>query len=206
MSSLPRQRDQLLQRIRGARRHVKDLADLVGTLLDVSAATSSVPITVSLDRAPTDLAALVRETAANFEEAAHAAACELRVKTPPGPVIGQWDGLRIEQVLAKLLANAAKYGRGQPIDVTLEATAATARVLVHDRGIGIAPADAARIFERYEQAVAPKNYGGLGLGLFVAHTIVEAHAGRLTVESTPGHGATFILELPRAAPAEVAAK
>jgi signal transduction histidine kinase len=49
--------------------------------------------------------------------------------------------------------------------------------------------------------VAPKNYGGLGLGLFVAHTIVKAHGGRLTVESAPGHGATFIVELPRAAPA-----
>jgi signal transduction histidine kinase len=69
-------------------------------------------------------------------------------------------------------------------------------VSVRDRGIGIAPVDQARIFERFARAVSPDHYGGLGLGLWIARILVEAMGGSVRVESTPGEGSTFMMELP----------
>jgi signal transduction histidine kinase len=67
---------------------------------------------------------------------------------------------------------------------------------VRDAGIGIAPEDHPRIFGRFERAASDRNYGGLGLGLYIARQIVDAMGGRIGVESERGHGATFTVELP----------
>jgi signal transduction histidine kinase len=80
--------------------------------------------------------------------------------------------------------------------VRLERCPDTVRLSVRDHGIGIAPHDAARIFERFERAVSVRHYGGLGLGLFIVRQIVDAHGGRIHLESQPGAGATFTVELP----------
>jgi signal transduction histidine kinase len=71
-------------------------------------------------------------------------------------------------------------------------------VEVRDHGIGIAPSDRGRIFDRFERAVPSQRYGGLGLGLWIARRIVEAHDGRIRVEHADGGGARFVFELPRA--------
>jgi signal transduction histidine kinase len=68
------------------------------------------------------------------------------------------------------------------------------------RGIGIAEADQSKIFERFERAVSVRNFGGLGLGLFIARSIVASHGGSIRVESEPGAGATFVVELPLSPP------
>jgi signal transduction histidine kinase len=65
-----------------------------------------------------------------------------------------------------------------------------------DRGIGIPPEDQARVFGRFERAVGAQNFGGLGLGLYIARHIVEAHGGEIRVESAPGAGTTFTVVLP----------
>ena len=67
---------------------------------------------------------------------------------------------------------------------------------VEDRGIGIAPEDQERIFGRFERAVSGRQYSGLGLGLWIARRLVEAHGGRILVRSAPGEGSTFAVELP----------
>jgi signal transduction histidine kinase len=69
-------------------------------------------------------------------------------------------------------------------------------VSVRDRGIGVAPEDAERIFQRYEQAVSARAYGGMGLGLYIVRQIVEAHGGTIRLESEPGSGSTFTVDLP----------
>jgi signal transduction histidine kinase len=71
-----------------------------------------------------------------------------------------------------------------------------ARIVVQDQGIGIAPEQLDRIFGRFERAVPSRNYGGMGLGLYIARRIVDAHGGRISVQSTPGEGATFTVHLP----------
>ena len=104
--------------------------------------------------------------------------------------------MRLEQVVVNLLSNAIKYGAGKPISVTVALAGPAARIIVRDRGIGIGAEDQARIFERFERAVS-LNYGGLGLGLYITREIVRAHGGTIRVESEPGAGAAFIVELPR---------
>ncbi|WP_234023397.1 sensor histidine kinase [Sorangium cellulosum] len=111
-------------------------------------------------------------------------------------VIGRWDPSRMEQVLLNLLSNAMKYGAGGPVHVVVRRQAERALLVVRDHGMGIAEADQARIFERFERAVSVRNFGGLGLGLYIVRWIVAAHGGTIRVESKPGAGATFIVELP----------
>jgi signal transduction histidine kinase len=113
----------------------------------------------------------------------------------PAPVVGHWDGLRLEQVIDNLLGNAAKYGPGRPISLSVKKEGVVARLTVQDQGMGIAPEDQARIFERFERAVS-ENHGGFGLGLWISREVVRAHQGRIRVESTPGQGALFTVELP----------
>ena len=78
----------------------------------------------------------------------------------------------------------------------VERRAAKAVLSVADQGIGIAPADQKRIFERFERAVPEGSYDGIGLGLWIAREIARAHGGQIGVESEQGKGATFTVELP----------
>ena len=100
------------------------------------------------------------------------------------------------QVVTALVSNAIKYGKGQPVAVEVARDGDRGRITVRDRGIGIGRGLAARIFERYERQVSPRNYGGLGLGLWIARQLVEANGGTINVQSEPGQGATFRVELP----------
>jgi signal transduction histidine kinase len=112
--------------------------------------------------------------------------------------VGQWDRLRLEQVVTNLLTNALKYGAGRPVRLALEAEGGSARLCVQDEGIGIAPEAQGRIFEKFERAVSDRHYGGLGLGLYITREIVHALGGSVSVESAPGQGARFRVTLPLA--------
>jgi signal transduction histidine kinase len=104
-------------------------------------------------------------------------------------------------VITNLLSNAIKFGRGRPIVVSVEGEADRALLAVRDQGIGIEPEDQKRIFGRFERAVPAQHFGGLGLGLYIAREIVEAHGGTIRVASEPGSGTTFTIDLPREPPA-----
>jgi signal transduction histidine kinase len=108
-----------------------------------------------------------------------------------------WDRIRVEQVVAILLTNALKFGGGKPIEITVEESGPNGRLVVVDHGIGIAPEDVERIFQRYEQAISARAFGGLGLGLYIARQIIEAHGGTIRVESEGGAGSTFTIDLPK---------
>ncbi|MCY0987859.1 ATP-binding protein [Nannocystis sp. ILAH1] len=115
--------------------------------------------------------------------------------------VGEWDPARLDQIVTNLLTNAIKYGEGRPIDVTITLHGEGARLQVIDRGIGIAAEALERIFDPFERAAPVETHGGLGLGLYIARRFVEMHGGRIAVESRPGVGATFTVDLPLAPPA-----
>ena len=112
-----------------------------------------------------------------------------------------WDRLRLEQILTNLLSNAVKYGAGRPISVEVGATGAgddaDVWFAVRDRGIGMSPDELGRIFGRFERGVSERNYGGLGLGLWIVRQVVDAMGGSITVDSAPERGSTFTVRLPR---------
>jgi signal transduction histidine kinase len=117
------------------------------------------------------------------------------------PVFG--DFLRLEQALVNLLANAEKYSPdGTPIRVAVAASDDEVSWTVTDRGHGIQSADQARLFERYFVASRERSEAtaGIGLGLPITLLIVQAHGGRIDVESRPGRGSTFRMIVPAAGP------
>lgn len=180
-----------------ARKSADRLTALVEQMLDVSRiATGRMEIDIHCD--VIDLAELVNEIVDRFREANMTGGCQVTVDAS-GPVIGSWDPVRLDQVLTNLLANACRYGLSRPIAISVHEGGEQAIVTVRDQGIGIAPKDQPRIFEPFERAVSRDNYGGLGLGLFIARRIVEAHGGTITVESQPGRGAAFTITLQRSA-------
>src|SRR4029079_2765322 len=118
-----------------------------------------------------------------------AARCPTRIEARE-PVAGVWDPSRLDQLITNLLTNALKFGPGHPIDIRIRNAGKFAELSVRDYGVGIEPARQPFVFDRFERAVSAKHYGGLGLGLYIAHRIVRAHGGDLRVDSEPGHGAT----------------
>jgi signal transduction histidine kinase len=147
---------------------------------------------IELDRSAVDLGALARQVGDRLGPSVVPA---LQVDAP-APVVGRWDPARLEHVIAHLLLNAFKFGRGRPVHVRVERDGDLALLSVQDEGIGIAREDQERIFRRFERAVGVRQYGGLGLGLWIASEFVQAHGGKIRVESATGKGSTFTIELP----------
>jgi signal transduction histidine kinase len=107
------------------------------------------------------------------------------------------DELRLEQVVGNLLRNALLYGDRKPILIALRGDETVVTLTITDSGIGVPQEHQARIFERFERAVSVENFGGLGLGLYIAKEITLAHGGTISLRSTPGQGAAFTVTLPR---------
>ncbi|RKH71269.1 sensor histidine kinase [Corallococcus aberystwythensis] len=175
-----------------ARRQVRKLSDLIEDLLDVSRISVG---QLRLDRAPMDLASLARDVVVRYAPQSAQVGCSVTLEAPT-PVEGNWDRARVDQVITNLLTNALKYGAGKPVHVRVRKEAGLAVLSVRDEGIGISQEDQPRVFERFVRAVSERNYGGLGLGLFITQQIVEALHGTVQVRSTPGEGSTFTVMLP----------
>jgi PAS domain S-box-containing protein len=176
-----------------ADRQTHRLTRLVDDMLDIARIRSG-KLTVEMSRF--DLCELAHEVVDRMKPvmAQFGVDPELTCDTS---LIGDWDRFRIEQVLANLLTNAMRYGAQKPVRIRAWRKGKTAVLSVQDRGVGIAPENQTRIFNRFERAVSSNEVSGLGLGLFITRQIVEAHSGKIWVES-PGleKGAIFYVELP----------
>jgi signal transduction histidine kinase len=182
-----------------AERAGQRLENLVEALLDVSRIHMG---RLELDLAPVDLAEVVAEALSELED--ELAQSGSTTSAGGEPAVGQWDRLRLGQVVTNLLSNAVKYGAGKPIEVRWGVRGGRAWLTVRDHGIGVDEGDQRHIFERFERAVSSQNYGGLGLGLYIVKRILEAHGGGVSVSSTPGQGAAFTVDLPLRPPVPVA--
>jgi signal transduction histidine kinase len=177
-----------------AARQVERLSELLDELMDVSKIRERL---LRLELEDVDLAAVARDVVRRLTGQAGRPRGSIQLQAPAA-VVGKWDRFRVEQVVTNLVANALKFGGGKPVELCVEGEGSCGRLVVRDRGIGIAREDIERIFKHYEQAISSRAYGGLGLGLFIAREIVEAHGGSIHAESQPGEGSTFTVALPRA--------
>lgn len=151
---------------------------------------------LQLQREETDLGEVAHEVAASFRPQAEAAGVGIAVKADSGAPAAQVDPARMRAVLANLIANALRYtSRGGEIHLHTgeDVDRGMAVVEVHDTGVGIAPEVLPRAFDRF--AKSPDS-PGRGLGLAIARDLVRAHGGEITVESEPGKGTRFRIELP----------
>jgi len=165
------------------------LAKLIENVLESARLQSN---TLPMNFQPLPLERLLRETAihaqARFKE------MKVSFKFLKSPRV-MADNVRVGQVLSNLFSNAAKYAPGAPLTITLTEVDGYGRILFSDTGPGILPEHLPNLFKRFFR-VPGQGGAGSGLGLFICLKIIEAHSGKMLVESQPGVGTTFIIDLP----------
>lgn len=168
------------------------LSQLINDLLNVSLISGG---RLELQYEEVDVTTTVRELISRFDE-------ELREKMYKVNITGEKelkilaDRLRLEQVIANLVTNAIKYGAGKPIDISIGKKETDAEIIVTDHGIGIPAEQQKSIFNLFERGENAPDNKGFGIGLYIANRIALAHGGKISVESKPNRGSTFILEVP----------
>jgi PAS domain S-box-containing protein len=165
---------------------------LIDQLLDVSRLTAG---GLRLEPERVDLSDVVSEIVARTTGAIARRIGPVVVRSEPH-VIGRWDRERVEQAIENLVENALKYGQGKPVEIDLGTEGGEVVLTVTDHGVGIDEDNQKRIFERFERAVSTRDFGGVGLGLWITRRVVEASGGRIDVQSVPGEGAAFTVRLP----------
>ena len=128
---------------------------------------------------------------------------EIALTVPDRPIVLACDALRIEQIVINLVSNAIKYSpEGSQVDLRVAHSNSSLVIAVTDRGVGISAEDQQRLFEPFRRVGLSKEaVPGVGLGLFVVRRLVEAHGGRIEVDSSAGEGSTFRVLLPLASDA-----
>jgi len=169
------------------------LTRLSDYLLDVTRLTTG---SLELSRAEMDLSDLAKEVVERFQPELAQAGCEMHI-VETGRVTGQWDRLRLDQVITNLLANAIKYAPGKTVELEVRSGDGTAVLVVRDQGPGIPPERLPKLFQKFERAIEREDGRGFGLGLWIVHQIVSMHGGTIAVDSRLGAGTTFTLSLPR---------
>lgn len=181
-------------------REVNRLKRLVSDLLDLSRIEAG---KLTMQRGRLVLQDVLRSVGRLFEGLAKERGLMLALELPAEPVTLVGDRDRLQQVFMNLLANALKFTDAGRVTIRLRRDAHTAEVEVTDTGPGIAEADLARIFDKFER-VGSQSEEGSGLGLPIARDIVELHQGRIRVESRVGQGSRFLVQLPISPPVGVA--
>lgn len=183
----------LLARVASSAGHMQALID---DLLDYSKIEAG---RVELHLQPVDLAELVRENIAFNSILAEKKGIQLRFRSEGAPPPVKLDSRRMQEVLNNLISNALKFSvAGTTITVSLRRSAEAVTIAVADQGLGIAADDIGKLFTPFSvtRTRSTANEKSTGLGLAIVRRIVEAHGGRIAVESKPGEGSIFLVALP----------
>jgi signal transduction histidine kinase len=180
-------------------RNAQSLIELVNDLLDASKLESG---TMRLDLTSIDLGSLVDELRETMEPLAREKGITLEIHLPPEVPPVRADRTKLRRILVNLLSNAVKFtGKGGTVEVRgAPEEGGRVRISFSDTGVGIAPEDVERLFDKYEQARSRATRGekGTGLGLYITKQLVELHGGEIKVKSEIGKGSTFSFTLPAA--------
>jgi two-component system, OmpR family, sensor kinase len=177
-------------------RRIEDETRRMGLLVDDLLLLARLDQRRPLDRGPVDLTAMINDAVSDARAADPERTVLARITTP---MVVTGDDLRLRQALANLVRNALVHTpAGSPVEVSLQALNGHAEIDVIDHGPGVPAAQRDRIFERFHRAdpLRSRDQGGSGLGLSIAAAVVSAHGGHISVDDTPGGGATFRVELP----------
>jgi len=186
---LPARKQQVLQLSEAAARSMERLLDDLRNAGTIGAGR------FAIRKAQTDLAEITRRVAALQQTAS---ADHLLILDAPEHLEGMWDGERLNQLLTNLISNAVKYSpAGGAVRVSVRGAAGEVCVSVADHGIGLNPSEIQRLFQPFTRMNSNQGIEGVGLGLYISKAIVEAHGGRIWVESVPGQGSTFTVALPQ---------
>ncbi|APR34349.1 response regulator [Paraburkholderia sp. SOS3] len=189
-----------------ARRQVEHLSRLVDDLLDVSRITHG---KIALRMETVDIASAVATAVETNQPAIERKHHTLSVKMPELPCVIRGDSIRVAQVIANLLSNAAKYTPdGGTIELEVQVVEGSIAIRVADNGIGIPPAELGEVFNLFMQSAdsLARSEGGLGIGLSLARTLTELHGGTIEARSEGlGKGCEFVVLLPLAMSPEYAA-
>lgn len=169
------------------------ISRLVEDMLDVARISSG---KLTIKKAEADLSMLLEDTLERFSPQLEAAGCTVD-KNIEQDIKVDVDAVRIEQVLCNLFTNVIKYAPGKPVHVRLIKGMNKVRVSVEDEGKGISPQNVEKIFGRFERVSSGSEVSGMGLGLYISKQIIQDHGGLIYVESRPGRGAKFNVELPK---------
>ncbi|MGY1807313.1 MtrAB system histidine kinase MtrB [Blastococcus sp. SYSU D00669] len=175
---------------------------LLTDLLEISRYDAGAAV---LEAEPAGLGALVDRVVAAMRSLAEMHATQLVVHRPAEEVIAEIDARRVERILRNLVGNAIEHGAGRPVEITVASNPSAAAVTVRDFGVGLSPADAQHVFDRFWRADPSRvrTVGGSGLGLSISLEDARLHGGWLQVWGQPGQGAQFRLTLPLTAGGEL---
>jgi signal transduction histidine kinase len=174
-------------------RQIDQLDRMVGDFLDMAKIEAG---ELALHIEPHDIRQVVRSSFELFDETTRS---RFRITLPDEPIVVACDGVRIGQAVTNLISNAVKYSpKDQPVRIVVIAYDDDVAIEVTDRGVGIPDEDHERIFAPFQRGRAAKSdVAGTGLGLFNVQRIVQAHRGRIELESEPQKGSTFRIWLAR---------
>lgn len=173
-------------------RQIQSMIRLINDMVDVSRANTG---NLSIRPGTVNLTQLIHRIVDDFAQQAQVRGCCLQLDSVEN-IVGNWDEFRVEQIIVNLVTNALRYGGGKPVNLSLVISGENVEVHVQDQGEGIPLNEQQRIFEKFERLGNNQVREGLGMGLYIARQLAQAHGGELTVSSSPGEGARFILRLP----------
>jgi signal transduction histidine kinase len=170
------------------------LAAMINTMLEISEADAGLK---KIEKAPLDIADLVRQGCEIFGPVAQDKNLSLHLPDPGSPVMVLGEPSRLQRVIGNLLDNAVKFTpAGGSIGVDIRKEGADAVITIKDTGLGIAPDQQARIFEKFYRVESSRSLPGNGLGLSYVRAMVSSLGGSVSVQSAPGQGSHFIVKLP----------